>query len=143
MRVSAKATGEGAISGIVVMGWDYSCLGLEKRGDSFVLKRISCTDAEQGTPETMQDIAVIAPTRSYSAGLYPNHECDIWLRVHVGRGALCTFSYSTDGKRWHEAGTAFKARQGKWIGAKLGLFSITPDTVDRGWMDIDSFLITK
>lgn len=143
VRVSAKATSEGAISGIVVMGWDYSCLGLEKRGDNFVLKRLSCTDAEQGTPETMQDIAVIAPTRSYNAGLYPNHECDIWLRVHVGRGALCTFSYSTDGKRWHEAGTAFKARQGKWIGAKLGLFSITPDTVDRGWMDIDSFLITK
>lgn len=141
VRVSAKSTSEGAVSGLVVMGRDYSCLGLEKSGDGFVLKRYTCTEAEAGTPETVEEIARIAPTRSYSAGLHPNYECDIRLRVSVGRDAVCSFSYSTDGRRWHKAGPAFKARQGKWIGAKVGLFSIAPATTDRGWMDVDEFIV--
>ena len=99
------------------------------------------TDAEQGNAEAVEDIATVAPTRVYSAGLHPNYECDIWLRVRVGKGALCRFSYSTDGRRWHDAGSAFTARQGKWIGAKTGMFSIAPATVDRGWMDIDEFTV--
>ena len=141
LRVSAKATSEGAVSGLVVMGWDYSALGLEKRGEGFVLRRYTCRDAEQGNAEAVEDIATVAPTRVYSAGLHPNYECDIWLRVRVGKGALCRFSYSTDGRRWHDAGSAFTARQGKWIGAKTGMFSIAPATVDRGWMDIDEFTV--
>ena len=121
LRVSAKATSEGAVSGLVVMGWDYSALGLEKRGEGFVLRRYTCRD--------------------HRARPHPNYECDIWLRVRVGKGALCRFSYSTDGRRWHDAGSAFTARQGKWIGAKTGMFSIAPATVDRGWMDIDEFTV--
>ena len=141
LRVSAKEAGDGAVSGIVVMGWNYSTLGLEKRGDSFVLRRATCIDAEQGSPETVEEIAVVKPTRVYSAGLHPNYECDILLRVKVGADAMCRFSYSLDGRKWHEAGKPFRARQGKWIGAKLGMFSVAPDTVDRGWLDIDSFTV--
>ena len=141
VRVSAKAAGDGAVSGLVVMGWDYSWLGLEKRGDGFVLKRATCHDAEQGNAEQSEVIAEIPATRVYSAGLHPNYECDIWLRVRVGADAVCRFSYSTDGRKWHDAGADFRARQGKWIGAKVGLFSVAPDTVDRGWMDADSFTV--
>lgn len=143
LRVSAKSTSDGAVSGIVVMGRDYSCLGLRKQGEGFVLQRATCTEAEQGSAEEVDDIASIAPTRSYSAGLYPNYECDILLRVRVGKDAVCRFSYSTDGRRWHDAGKEFRAREGKWIGAKVGLFSTAPATVDRGWVDIDSFTVTK
>jgi len=143
LRVSAKAASEGAVSGIVVMGWDYSALGLEKRGEGFVLKRMTCKDAEQGSAEVADAIVTVPATRVYSAGLYRNYECDIWLRVRVDRGAVCRFSYSTDGRKWHDAGAEFVARQGKWIGAKVGMFSIAPDTVDRGWVDVDEFTVTR
>lgn len=144
LRVSAKASSEGAVSGLVVMGWDYSALALEKRGEKFVLKRLTCKDAEQGNAEVSEEIAEIAPTRVYSAGLYPNYECDIQLRVRVERGAECRFSYSTDGGRhWHDAGAAFRARQGKWIGAKVGMFSVAPAGADRGWADIYEFVVTR
>ncbi|MDE6453381.1 MAG: glycoside hydrolase 43 family protein [Muribaculaceae bacterium] len=143
VRISAKAAADGAVSGIVVMGRDYSTLGLRKEADGFVLVRATCTDAEDGTSEVTQDIATIAPTRTYAAGLHPNYECDIWLRVSVDKNAMCRFSYSTDERRWHNAGEPFAARAGKWIGAKVGLYSTAPAGTDRGWMDIDSFTVEK
>lgn len=138
VRVSAKATSEGVSSGIIVMGWDYARLGLKKQGDDFVIQFITCKDAEQQGAETVRDVATVAPTRVYAAGLHPNLECDIWLKVSVSKGGECRFSYSTDGKKYHDAGT-FKARAGKWIGAKVGYYSITPhDVGDRGWIDVTS-----
>ena len=138
LQVSAKADAEGVASGMLVMGWDYARLSLEKRGDAFVLRMTECTDAEQGGKERTTDLASIKPTRVYNAGLRPNMECDITMRVDVSAGGICRFSYSLDnGRRFTSVPAAFTARAGKWIGAKLGFFSITPDGIaDRGWMDI-------
>lgn len=138
VRISAKSSSEGVSSGIIVMGWDYARLGLEKTGDKFEIQFISCTDAEQGGREVVNDLGSIAPTRTYDAGNYPNLECDIWLKVNVAKGGICTFAYSTDGKKYTVAGK-FTARAGKWIGAKIGFYSITPDNIaDRGWIDVIS-----
>ncbi len=140
VQVSAKSVSEGVSSGIIVMGWDYCRLGLAKEGGAFVLQMARCTNAEQGSPESVAEIARIEPSRVYSAGLYPNMERDLWLRVKVGRDGMCRFYYSLDGKRYAAAGEPFKARAGKWIGAKIGFYSITPSaTADRGWMDIIDF----
>lgn len=139
--VSAKAAGNE--SGLIVMGHDYARLSVVKLGgDSMALRLAVCHDAEQGGREEVQDVALIKPTRIYAAGLYPNYELKVWLRVRVADGGLCTFSYSLDGKKYHKAGTPFQARQGKWIGAKTGLFCVTPEGTDRGWIDADSFDIT-
>ena len=50
---------------------------------------------------------------------------------------------SLDGKKYQPAGEPFTARQGKWIGAKVGLFSTAPFGKDRGWVDADWFRIEK
>lgn len=136
-RISAKANADGVSSGLVVMGWDYCRFGLLKRGDDFSLQLVECQDVEQRSPEKVVDVAVVSPTRVYAAGLYPNMECDIWLRVEVGKDAICRFSYSLDGKKYTAVPGQFKARAGKWIGAKVGFYSITPSGVnDRGWIDV-------
>ena len=137
VRVSAKQTSEGVSSGIIVMGRDYARLGLQKRGDGFVMQFTTCTDAEQGGAEHTADVAEIAPSRVYAAGLYPNLECDIYLRLTVGKGGKCRFSYSTDGGRKYTQAGEFTARAGKWIGAKAGFYSIMPAGVsERGWIDV-------
>ena len=142
VTVSAKAAGN--TSGLIVMGHDYARLSVEKmEGDKFEIKLVTCKNAEQGGKETVENIAAVDPTRVYEAGLFPNYELNIWLRVKVADGGDCTFYYSIDGKKYHKAGSVFRARQGKWIGAKGGLFSVTPDGTDRGWIDIDSFDMTK
>lgn len=136
VRVSAKSLSEGATSGIVVMGRDYARLGLLKKGDAFVLQYAVNQDADNGGKETVKDITELKPTRVYAAGLMPNLECDVWLRVTVKRDGKCTLSYSTDGRKFIDAGR-FTARVGKWIGAKLGYYSVTPGGVsERGWIDV-------
>lgn len=62
-----------------------------------------------------------------------------------GQGdGVCRFSYSLDGKSFKDSGTVFQAREGRWIGARTGLFCSSQDTgKDRGWIDIDWFRIEE
>ena len=139
LKVSAKDDGQ--MSGLIVMGWDYAYLGVEKSGEGFILKYVQCKDAEQKTPEKTSVVGILDKSRTFEAGLYPNYEIDIYLRVKVEAGGKCSFYYSTDGKRFHNVGDTFIARQGKWIGAKVGLFSVAPYGKERGWVDADWFRI--
>ena len=141
LKVSAKDDGQ--LSGLIIMGWDYSWIGVEKQGEKFLLKQAVCKDAEQGNLEQVSTLAVLEPSRKFEAGLFPNYEREVYIRVHVDKGAYCRFSYSLDGKKFTEAGTLFKARQGKWIGAKVGMFSVTPHGKERGWLDVDWFRVEK
>ena len=141
LKVSAKDDGQ--LSGLIIMGWDYSWIGVEKQGEKFLLKQAVCKDAEQGNLEQVSTLAVLEPSRKFEAGLFPNYEREIYIWVHVDKGAYCRFSYSLDGKKFTEAGTLFKARQGKWIGAKVGMFSVTPHGKERGWLDVDWFRVEK
>lgn len=141
LKVSAKDDGQ--LSGLIVMGWDYSWVGVEKQGEKFLLKQAICKDAEQGNLEQVSTLAVLEPSKKFEAGLFPNFEREIYIRVHVGKEAYCRFSYSLDGKKFMEAGTLFKARQGKWIGGKVGMFSVTPHGKERGWVDVDWFHVEK
>lgn len=141
LKVSAKDDGQ--LSGLIIMGWDYSWIGVEKQGEKFLLKQAVCKDAEQGNLEQVSTLVVLEPSRKFEAGLFPNYEREIFIRVHVDKGAYCRFSYSLDGKKFTEAGTLFKARQGKWIGAKVGMFSVTPHGKERGWVDVDWFRVEK
>ena len=141
LKVSAKDDGQ--LSGLIIMGWDYSWIGVEKQGEKFLLKQAVCKDAEQDNLEQVSTLAVLEPSRKFEAGLFPNYEREIYIGVHVDKGAYCRFSYSLDGKKFTEAGTLFKARQGKWIGAKVGMFSVTPHGKERGWVDVDWFRVEK
>ena len=46
-------------------------------------------------------------------------------------------------KKYTTVGETFTARQGKWIGAKVGLFCVTPNEGNRGWADVDWFRMNK
>ena len=63
-----------------------------------------------------------------------------FLRVDVNEQLECSFSYSFDGLEYSAIGTAFKAKPGTWIGAKVGLFNINPNiTESNGYADFDWF----
>ncbi len=143
-KVKISADTDGESSGFIVMGRDYCRLAFTKQGNQFEVSQIFCKDAEPGNEEVVTHLTDLAPTRKYNAGAKNNQELDIWLRLEVSKGAMCQFKYSLDGKRFKSAGTPFKAREGKWIGAKMGFFSTTPfGSTQRGWIDIDDFKVTK
>jgi hypothetical protein len=126
-------------SGLLIMGWDYCLYGLRQRGEQFELFQTVCHDAEQGRAETTAVLATLKPTRVVPTGNTTNTECQVWLRVRVAAGGLCHFSYSLDGKKYIEKGQPFQAREGKWVGARIGLCSVTLDGTQRGWVDCHAF----
>ena len=96
--------------GLVVFGFDYAWLGLERSaaGNRLVLKR--CRKAADGRPDE-EVFAVAVP------------DAGAELRVEVGAGARCTFSYRTDDGAFHPIDAEFVAQESRWVGAKVGLFA--------------------
>jgi beta-xylosidase len=120
---------DGDKTGLVIMGRNYSCLSLTKEEDGFHLAYTVCIKADQGNPEQTQAIKISADNAMY-------------FRVTVGKGAVCRFSYSVDGKEFINAGRPFTAVAGKWIGAKIGLFCTSAvKTNDAGYADFDWFRV--
>ena len=69
---------------------------------------------------------------------------EIYLQVKIENGALCHFRYSINGNDFKDVGKVFKAREGKWIGAKIGFYCITPNNSrDQDYIDVDWFRFTK
>lgn len=130
---SSKYTGER--TGLVVMGVDYAVLAIENRADGLILVQNVCRKADKKGKEE----------ENASVKLSDN---TLFLRVKVKKDsekeAICSFSYSVDGKKFISLGENFTAKPGKWIGAKVGLFITRPKAVnDGGWVDIDWFRVTK
>ena len=130
-KLSFKPRQNGDRIAMLVMGSDYAGLSLVKKADGIYLSRITCNQADKGRGEADVELEKITVT-------------DILLRVHVSAGAVCRFSYSTDGQTFREAGAPFTAAPGRWIGAKMGLCcSRSVKTNDAGWADVDWFRVAK
>ena len=68
----------------------------------------------------------------------------IYLRVKVKKGGICSFFYSLDDKNYQPIGNDFTSIEGKWIGAKMGLFALSEKvTNDSGNVAVDWFRVTK
>jgi len=118
-------------AGLTIMGLSYADISIESKKDGLYLVYGVCKNADSGHAEEKQTILKLPGSTVY-------------LRVKVTAGARCNFSYSLDGKSFNGAGQEFYAEQGRWIGAKVGLFA-TRDTPsnDAGYADIDWFHIEK
>jgi beta-xylosidase len=114
-------------AGLVVMGYDYAYVALRNTGSGSQLVQCECSDAN-GAPSLHEVVGASLAGES------------VYLRVSVGEGALCQFSYSKDGQAFTPIGRAFQARPGHWIGAKIGLFCINPNPgSSRGFADFGWF----
>ena len=87
-------------------------------------------------------LATLKPTAKDVVDYQPAIHEDIFLRVKVDNGKA-NFFYSLDGKKFKPAGDEFIMREGKWIGAKIGLVAAQPcGNENRGWIDADWFRVT-
>ena len=119
-------------AGFIVMGRDYFTLTITEKDGEFYLQRTEAIKADQGKEEkVLEEVKLKSNT--------------VYVKVDVtAPDAMCQFSFSENGRRFKEIGEPFKARVGKWIGAKLGLFSVSPADAKRGgYADVEYFRITK
>jgi beta-xylosidase len=122
---------DGEETGMVIMGKDYQYISLKRSEGKLYIKVVCCKDAaKKGTEKTL-----------YSC---ETKESKIIFKIKVGDGALCSFSYSIDGKTFINAGNVFRASPGIWIGAKVGFFALRDGfNNDAGNVDIDWFRVEK
>lgn len=130
-KFSFKPRIDGEQFGLTVFGMDYASIVLTKVDKEMQLSFAVCKNADKGKSEIKNDIVKLTDSVLY-------------FRVKVTKAAICTFSYSNDGKSFTEIKENFVAKPGKWIGAKIGLFCTrTSKTNDSGFADIDWFRVDK
>jgi beta-xylosidase len=128
-KATFEARHEGEKFALLVFGIDYSYIGVTYKNKKLYLSQADAKDADKGSTET----------ENVSFAL---NEKTFYLRVKVSKGALCSFSFSIDGKTFSHVGVPFKAREGKWIGAKVGLFfTHSGNFNDHGTVDVDWFRV--
>ena len=127
--LSFQPAAEGEAAGLVVFGHDYAWLGLRRTATGARLSLRICRDARNGTAEQEQFGADVSGS-------------SVVLRASVAAGGRCHFSYSLDGKRFHDVGETFTARPGHWVGAKVGLFALAAPGATGGHADVDWFRVT-
>ncbi len=119
-------------AGLIVYGENYMYLSISKKDSNYVVSLNACFDMlNQNKERNMGQQIVNSPT--------------LYFKVNVvAPDAMCQFSFSEDGINFTNIGTPFKAKAGKWVGAKMGLFCVNDyGSKVGGFADIDWFRVTK
>ena len=120
---------QGEKTGLAVMGLSYAAFYLESSVDGLQLVYAICNDADKSNLESRRIIS-------------KQIKGDIYLRVTVKEGGLCSFGYSKDGITFMNSGEIFTATPGKWKGAKAGIFcSGQQPSNDAGYADFEWFRV--
>ena len=135
LEFAPQSVGEQA--GLVLFGLDYSYIGISKSEKGLAISHFVCMKSDKGSPEeTTESVAVPTPEVFFRVDVRPENAPEVIPRV------LCSFSYSTDGTSYHPIGKTFIAREGQWVGAKVGVFSLSPyESTQSGNTDLDWFRI--
>lgn len=161
-RPNPKAKDAAQQAGFAVMGSDYAALRLMDTPGGARLEYALCLDAPEGGSEEVRVLATLPysflgvehsrQSRSVPELRYEDiPEASIWVRLEVEsspvRGnvpdARCSFSYSTDGRRFSKAGGTFTAKAGTWVGARFGFFcSRFAPSNDSGCLDITEITLS-
>ncbi|MBR4389119.1 MAG: glycoside hydrolase 43 family protein [Prevotella sp.] len=141
-KIRMTAKDQNQLGGLIMMGLDYSALVVKRVEDEFHLLQLT-NSADKRKTHGEELIATLKPTESDKIDYQPAIHETIYLRMVVDNGK-CRFFYSLNGKTYKEAGTEFQMKEGKWIGAKIGLIAVEPaGNTNRGWVDVDWFRVTK
>ena len=120
----------GKRAGLIVMGMDYAALSIVYEDGEYYIQRSESIGAIDGEKEVVLDKKLSKTNQVY-------------FRVQVvGPKGECQFSYSENGKNFKDIGKPFYAQPGKWIGAKVGVFSLSsPEAKRGGYADFDWFKV--
>lgn len=123
----------GESTGLIVFGQKYTSIRITQTDTGRIIEQRQCYDARGGTAETTVDDIV-----------YSLPDTAVYLRMALSLGGKCDFSYSLDGINYQVVGRTISTDEGRWIGAKVGLFCHRPfdnpgepGYADYEWFDVD------
>ncbi|WP_258099802.1 glycoside hydrolase family 43 protein [Marinoscillum pacificum] len=119
----------GEETGLLIFGRDYASLTIKALDNGYSVEQRVCKSADKNIPETLNE--KVSTTKSV-----------IYLKSDITDGGITQFKYSLDGKKYINIGQPFKAREGKWVGAKSGLYALkSKSTGISGFALIDWFRV--
>ncbi|REE82116.1 beta-xylosidase [Lutibacter oceani] len=132
ISIFSEEAKSGKTAGLIIMGMDYATLSISHDENGYFIKQTEAINAINGAEEIVNKTKRLKSNTAY-------------FKVEVSApDAICQFSYSETGKNFQKIGKPFKAQPGKWIGAKVGLFSVSTQEAKRGgYADVDYFKIIK
>jgi len=116
-------------AGLIVFGYAYAWIGLERGPEGLRIVHAHCEDASNGASELCHF--------SLDAEMP-----QVRLKVAVAADGTCSFAYAMPGAPETSLWPHFKARQGKWVGAKLGLFASSLAARSQGSAHFGPFLVS-
>lgn len=119
----------GERAGLITMGSKYSYIAVIKgeKGNRVAVVT-GRNDKFAVTPEELASTVI--------------KEDKVWLRMELLSDTECRYSYSLDGEKYQQLGPVCTVSPGVWIGAKTGIFCISPNIVPgTGYADFDYFAI--
>lgn len=130
-KFSFNSHSEGDEAGFLIMGLDYSYLKIKKSEGKLFLSQVICSNANKKEAEKENDKTEIK-------------NATVYMQVKVTETGNCTFSYSENGIDFKSIGKPFMAKEGRWIGAKLGFVALRNGfTNDAGNIKIDWIRFNK
>jgi beta-xylosidase len=111
--------------GLLIMGLDYCFLRIKQTDGKLYLSQMICKNADKKQLES--EVVTVALNSKL-----------IYIQTIVSENSMCSFSYSEDGTNYKNFGTSFEAKEGKWIGAKIGFVALRDKFInDAGNLKID------
>lgn len=118
----------GDCCGLVIMGRQWAYIALTKEDQQIKV------GVFEGNYNQCEDL-----TQEIESVVAQN---DLYLKVDVDTTGSCTFSFSIDDENYQTLGNKFQAKQGVWIGAKVGLFCLNPNINEsKGYAEFEWFKI--
>lgn len=156
-QLSLNANLPGERAGLLVLGYDYGWIGLEKTADGVRLVQVSRPRSNLGGAETVltapvqvngpvwvrvrfEPVTVAEPVPNFA---------DYWPSMLRSTHARVTFSYSLDGQAFTPIGPGMTTQPGRWVGTQVGLFaqasSGTPAFVATrvGYAEFEAFTVAE
>ena len=111
VKVDVSNLKAGEETGLLIFGRDYASLAIKATENEYSIEQRVCKSADKNIPETVNEKVTTTKTV-------------IYLKSDITDGGMTQFKYSLDGKKFTNIGEPFKAREGKWVGAKSGLYAL-------------------
>nr|AQQ75021.1 GH43 [uncultured bacterium] len=132
-KVDVKNLKPSERAGIVVFGMDYATLAVEKTESSMSIVLRTCTSANKNGEERQQfSVQCPQPVVYLRVDVAPTNPAEVIPTVS------CVFSFSNDGKNYKTIAQKFVAKEGIWVGAKVGVFAVSATHAQQnGFADFD------
>jgi len=121
VKADLKNLKKGTEAGLIAFGLDYARIRITRKDkNTFNLAVLTCKNADKENQEVLSSEDFSWDQDSIILGLSVTKD----KQSEVKPIALCQFYYGENNQSFRSIGSAFIAREGKWVGSKIGLYCV-------------------